>query len=72
MNIDIEGRMEALAIELYEAVNDNASRRTPWTYLDPSEWEGWRRAANLAVKHAAKDVEPVARAVADMSLKDAV
>jgi hypothetical protein len=44
---DVEGKSEALAIAIYEAVNSDASERTPWTYLPPSEWSKWRHAANL-------------------------
>lgn len=45
---DIEAMAEARAIATYEAVHDDASKRTPWTHLPPGEWDKWRRAANAA------------------------
>ena len=47
---DIEGTSEAMARMFYEVVNNDAATRTPWTYLDPGEWNKWRRAVNLAKK----------------------
>lgn len=43
---DTEGMAEALAIELYETVHNDANKRTPWTYLPPGKCENWRRASN--------------------------
>jgi len=49
---DIEAMSEARAIAIYEAVNDDASTRTPWTHLSPGEWAKWRRAANMTQQPA--------------------
>lgn len=44
---DVEGMAEARAIAIYEAVHHDADKRIPWAHLPSSEWEGWRRAANI-------------------------
>lgn len=52
--VDVEAMAEARAIAIYEAVHRDASKRTPWTYLPPGEWEKWRRAANVVQPVSAK------------------